>query len=533
MNAQKPQNNRVCLALIVVALLAAPPLLAQDSAKSTGAEELFQQTSTKAEQDLQKALKELSELREAIAAEKLPLTRKLTKLESELLDAREEFEDQSRILDTRNLDLNNLRTESQGRVDEKTYLSTLLDEYIRNFETRVHISELQRYADVVEEARLAPENEDLTATEVFLAQTNMVDVSLDRLIELTGGSRFEGSAVGPDGLVKHVEFALIGPIAIYGAEDASDAGLAEQRLGSLEPNLVPFETPEQIASAQGVIRAGQGEVPFDPTLGNARKIEATQESLVDHIKKGGPVMVPILLLATTALIVALLKWAQLSRVRRPPTRRVNAVLDSVRTRDYPKATEQAQKISGPTGEMLRVGLEHIEEPKEMVEEVMFEKTLETRLRLQSFLSFVAVSAAAAPLLGLLGTVTGIINTFKLITVFGTGDAKTLSSGISEALITTEFGLIVAIPSLLLHAYLSRKARRVVDGMEKVAVSFLNRIRSTTVPGQPSTQEIAEQVLAMLQRQAGGQSSTQKREGSAEEAAGAWPLVGQPEHQPEH
>ena len=79
------------------------------------------------------------------------------------------------------------------------------------------------------------------------------------------------------------------------------------------------------------------------------------------------------------------------------------------------------------------------------------------------------------MLGLLGTVTGIINTFKLITVFGTGDAKTLSAGISEALITTKFGLIVAIPSLFLHAFLSRKARRIIDGMEKPAVAFFNRI----------------------------------------------------------
>ena len=77
--------------------------------------------------------------------------------------------------------------------------------------------------------------------------------------------------------------------------------------------------------------------------------------------------------------------------------------------------------------------------------------------------------------------TGIINTFKLITVFGTGDAKTLSSGISEALITTEFGLIVAIPALLLHAYLSRKSRRMIDAMERTALAFVNRIVPASAP----------------------------------------------------
>jgi biopolymer transport protein ExbB len=124
---------------------------------------------------------------------------------------------------------------------------------------------------------------------------------------------------------------------------------------------------------------------------------------------------------------------------------------------------------------MLAGIMHAREPKELIEEVMYEKTLETRLRLQRYLSFLAICSAAAPLLGLLGTVTGIINTFELITVFGTGDPKTLSSGISEALITTKFGLIVAIPALLLHALLARMVKRFVDGMEKTAVRLLNRI----------------------------------------------------------
>ncbi|MBN1515008.1 MotA/TolQ/ExbB proton channel family protein [Candidatus Sumerlaeota bacterium] len=132
----------------------------------------------------------------------------------------------------------------------------------------------------------------------------------------------------------------------------------------------------------------------------------------------------------------------------------------------------------PVGQTLAIGVEHIDEPRDLIEEVMYEKVLATRFRLNSMLSFISISAASAPLLGLLGTVTGIINTFKLITVFGSGDVKTLSGGISEALITTEFGLIVAIPSLLLHAFLSRKARGVIDQMEKAAISLANQISKT-------------------------------------------------------
>jgi biopolymer transport protein ExbB len=122
--------------------------------------------------------------------------------------------------------------------------------------------------------------------------------------------------------------------------------------------------------------------------------------------------------------------------------------------------------------MLGIGVEHLHETKELIEEVMFERLLDTRFRLNRALPFIAVGAACAPLLGLLGTVTGIISTFKLLTVFGSGDIKMLSAGISEALITTECGLYVAIPSLLSHAFLSRKAKSVTDKMERQAIAFM-------------------------------------------------------------
>ena len=96
------------------------------------------------------------------------------------------------------------------------------------------------------------------------------------------------------------------------------------------------------------------------------------------------------------------------------------------------------------------------------------------------IAFVAISASAAPLLGLLGTVTGIMNTFNMITIYGTGDVKSLSSGISEALITTEYGLIVAIPCLLMHAFLSAQARGIVGRMEATGLSFMNELLKSEV-----------------------------------------------------
>ncbi len=384
-----------------------------------------------------------------------------------------------------------MKNEIKASVEEKAYISNLLDEYVRNFESRIHITELNRYREVIDTARLAPENVDLSPSQSYQAQLDLVDSTVERLLALVGGETFPGKAVNGEGMLKDVDFTLIGPVAMFATKDGLKAGLAEQRLGSLEANMLFLEEPELTDGVQRLVSSGAGPLPFDPTLGDARKIEETKDTLREHMAKGGVVMIPILILAGAALLVALVKWIQISLVRVPSKKRVEKVLELVRGRDYANALVQAERMKGPAAEMLQAGLEHIDEPKALVEEVMYEKTLETRLRLQAFLPFVAIAAAAAPLLGLLGTVTGIINTFKLITVFGTGDAQTLSSGISEALITTKFGLIVAIPSLLLHAYLSRRAKRLIDGMEKTAVSFLNRIIPTAdgmapAPSTPPT-----------------------------------------------
>jgi len=125
--------------------------------------------------------------------------------------------------------------------------------------------------------------------------------------------------------------------------------------------------------------------------------------------------------------------------------------------------------------MLLTAISHADDEKELIEEALYEKMLHTKPRLERLLPFIALTAACAPLLGLLGTVTGMINTFNLITIFGTGDPKMLSSGISEALITTEYGLKIAIPALLVHALISRKAKGVMASMEQTAVGFINGI----------------------------------------------------------
>lgn len=113
---------------------------------------------------------------------------------------------------------------------------------------------------------------------------------------------------------------------------------------------------------------------------------------------------------------------------------------------------------------------------DVVEEIIYEQMIDVQSRLQQWLPFIAITAAIAPLLGLLGTVSGMISTFSALSVVGTGDPKLLSGGISEALVTTLFGLVVAIPALILHSLLSRRSQGIIQTTEKIGLTVVNCIR---------------------------------------------------------
>lgn len=435
---------------------------------------------------LRRSLDELAQLREQITAERLGLSQRLSQLEEELLAARQEQQQQARAADVRAAELIQLAGEARRLRDEAGFVTDLLGEYRRNFPTRLHVVEVQRYASVVDAAALAADHPNLPATQANTAQVALLQAALQRLEDALGGTRFGGSAVDAGGAVRQGTFALLGPAALFRSDDGAAVGVAEQRLNAPLPVVVPLPDPDAAVAAAAVVRDGSGAFPFDPTLGAAVKIGATRETLWEHMQKGGPVMVPIFALAAAALLVALWKWLGLMLLRRPSRREVAALLAAVEGGDRSGATAVAERMRGPVGTMLAQAVAHLGEPRELIEEVMFETVLKTRHRLQRMLPFLAIAAASAPLLGLLGTVTGIIHTFKLITVYGSGDVKYLSAGISEALITTEFGLIVAIPSLLLHAWLARKARAVVGDMEATALALLNQLpRQAVAAGVPA------------------------------------------------
>jgi len=434
----------------------------------------FDSLAAQAAADLQKALAELAEAQKQIAEEKIPLAAKLNQMEEDIARKRRDLERAQRAQDNKLVELNALKAELKKRGDEQQYLVSLLNEYARLFETRVHITEVQAYQPAVEKAKAAVENADLTAVEKLERQTALLRTSLERLKNLEGGHIFAASALSPAGLMQKGKVALAGPVALFVDDAGAVAGLAELQLGSPEPSVIEVGA-EFLPGIKQVVAGQPGEIPLDGSQGNALKLSAIKETWGEHILKGGPVMAPILLLGLICLLICAYKIFQIRRIRVATPKDLQGILECLRQEDRDGSLAIAGLFNGPIGDLLITAVNHAREKKEYLEEVLYEKMLLTKPRIERLLPFIALAAAAAPLLGLLGTVTGMINTFNLITVYGTGDPKTLASGISEALITTEFGLIVAIPALLIHAFLSRKVKGVLGTMEQLTVGFINGV----------------------------------------------------------
>jgi biopolymer transport protein ExbB len=126
-----------------------------------------------------------------------------------------------------------------------------------------------------------------------------------------------------------------------------------------------------------------------------------------------------------------------------------------------------EQDKGPQGELVGVAL--AAQANDERDDRLHATLLQQRIKLERWLGAIAITASVSPLLGLLGTVSGMITTFKAMSLFGAGDASAVSGGVGEALINTELGLVVAIPALLAHALMSRKAKSYLAQLESDAV----------------------------------------------------------------
>ncbi|MFM8358167.1 MAG: hypothetical protein ACKOET_06380, partial [Verrucomicrobiota bacterium] len=193
--------------------------------------------------------------------------------------------------------------------------------------------------------------------------------SLDRLRTVIGGDRFEAQALGPSSVLEKGRVALFGPVALFASEQSPAVGLLQQELNKSDPTVVPLAGALGEAG-RALATTGTGSMAFDPTLGNAFKLEALKETLYEKLAQGGPVMVPLLGLGFAALVIAGVKWFQFSRIRLVREEELQRVLQHLTSNESEPALRLARGIPGLAGELLVTAVEHFDEKKEYLEEIL-------------------------------------------------------------------------------------------------------------------------------------------------------------------
>lgn len=252
---------------------------------------------------------------------------------------------------------------------------------------------------------------------------------------------------------------------------------AKKRTFAWQENLTP-EVRSQVAKALAEKDSASVLVPVDVLLSTALSSEIAnyaEKSFTDEAKEffhnGGILMYPIVGLFLLGLFVGLHRLVVIVWKGRSGTSA--KVLKLLKEGNTEKALTLNGGLKGSVGRVLSTVLSKTYPNRETAEKALEEVFAAETPTLEKGLSTISVMATTAPLLGLLGTVMGMIQLFEVITLHGTSDPKLLAGGISVALVTTEAGLMVAIPLQLLHTFLSNRVDRVTAKMESAGFSVLN------------------------------------------------------------
>ena len=268
-------------------------------------------------------------------------------------------------------------------------------------------------------------------------------------------ARFDAPVVGVDGEQRDLPVVRVGPFTAVQDQDyliyQADAGrlLVADRQPQGRGLIDDFTAP----------REGLADLRVDPTRGNVLQQLQQTPSLLERVHQGGLVGYVILALGALGLLLALWRLAWLQRTSGRVDRQVDD-LDNLK-RDNPLG-----RVLGVIGSHPR--LEQLDTLELKLDEAILKETP----ALERWQGLIKLLAAVAPLLGLLGTVTGMIATFQAITLFGTGDPKLMAGGISQALVTTVLGLVVAIPLLFMHGLVAARSKALIQLLEQQSAGLI-------------------------------------------------------------
>lgn len=306
----------------------------------------------------------------------------------------------------------------------------------------------------------------------YQASLKTVFTEADALITKLSKVRSEnGKFYIEDGSEKEGRIIKVGNIAAYGIATDVAGALVPAGAGKLKIWNADGSAETANALSKGIALEEINIFLYE----NADKEieEAADKTIMSTINSGGIIGWIIIILGLAALVLVALRVIFLMSASKSTGNLAKSSLEKLLSEGVEGALNYLKTQKGSTARVIKATIRNLDRDRAHIEDIVAESILHESGRLDRFGSMILIVAAVAPLLGLLGTVTGMIATFDIITEFGTGDPKLLSGGISIALVTTELGLIVAIPVLMLGNMLSGWAERIKDSMEHSALHLIN------------------------------------------------------------
>lgn len=276
---------------------------------------------------------------------------------------------------------------------------------------------------------------------------------------IKGGSveTFEGPIIGADGKVKQSSILRVGTFNAFAKGNYLRFLPEGEKVKLVELSRQPSAAVRAQAQALGEAAIDEPlPISLDPSRGSVVELLVQAPSWRERIAQGGVIGYIILLLGALGLIIAIERFVYLAWT-------------GAKIRRQSRQPEQAQS-NNPLGRMLEVAQRFRDVDAEALLLRLEEQLAKELPALRRGLGMITLFATTAPLLGLLGTVTGMIETFQSITLFGNGDPKMMSGGISQALVTTKLGLATSIPLMLLHALVSQRASKLAQLLEEAGTS---------------------------------------------------------------
>ena len=386
-------------------------------------------------QDLSAQEQALQQARASLAAE-----------EKRAEELREQFSDNEEIL-TEKTEALRIRTGSLGEMfgvvrqvagDLRTITSSSI--------TRIDGTDTPADLDALAESKALPDLGKIKA----LWQTLRQEASLSSEV-----AQISAPVVQADGSTADEQSVRIGAFTVVGTSNGGQYLIADEQLGALRP---PYRQPGEASMLSDWLgRNGVALVGIDPSRGALLNIEAATPSIVERIQQGGTIGYIIIALGVIGLLIALWRLFALLQISAGMRRQLSDKL--------------AAKDDNALGRVMIASLGDRTDA-ELLEARLDEAVLRELPAIERGQSIIKLLAGIAPLMGLLGTVTGMIATFQAITAFGSGDAKLMAAGISQALITTVLGLVVAVPLLLLHSWVASRSRELVHILDEQSAGII-------------------------------------------------------------